>query len=100
LGTIKVSRRGAFSGWLIDAICKPASASALKSHRSAPRLLLVIDVGERLIGVRGYRVCRMHGARGGAPEGKRNGNYRHGYRTRKTIETKMLIAAIRKKWPL
>ena len=23
-------------------------------------------------------VCRMHGARGGAPEGERNGNYRHG----------------------
>jgi hypothetical protein len=24
----------------------------------------------------------MHGARGGAPEGKRNGNYRHGARTK------------------
>lgn len=23
--------------------------------------------------VRGYRVCRMHGARGGAPKGKKNG---------------------------
>jgi hypothetical protein len=32
--------------------------------------------------VKGYRVCRMHGARGGAPEGKRNGNFRHGGRTR------------------
>jgi hypothetical protein len=28
--------------------------------------------------VRGYRVCRMHGARGGAPEGERNGNFKHG----------------------
>ena len=27
----------------------------------------------------------MHGARGGAPEGKRNGNYRHGARTKETI---------------
>src|SRR5262249_19750545 len=26
--------------------------------------------------VTGYHVCRVHGARGGAPEGKRNGNYR------------------------
>src|SRR3954447_20095797 len=26
--------------------------------------------------VRGHRVCRMHGARGGAPEGKRKGNFR------------------------
>jgi hypothetical protein len=25
--------------------------------------------------VRSHRVCRMHGARGGAPEGKRNGNF-------------------------
>ena len=24
----------------------------------------------------------MHGARGGAPEGERNGNYRHGARTK------------------
>jgi hypothetical protein len=31
--------------------------------------------------VRGWKVCRMHGARGGAPKGKRNGNYRHGCRT-------------------
>jgi hypothetical protein len=32
--------------------------------------------------VKGHRVCRMHGARGGAPEGKRNGNFRHGGRTK------------------
>ena len=32
--------------------------------------------------VKGYRVCRMHGAGGGAPEGKRNGNFRHGGRTK------------------
>jgi hypothetical protein len=28
--------------------------------------------------VRGKKVCRMHGARAGAPKGERNGNYRHG----------------------
>ena len=27
----------------------------------------------------------MHGARGGAPPGKRNGNYRHGGRTKEAI---------------
>jgi hypothetical protein len=32
--------------------------------------------------VKGYLVCRMHGARGGAPEGKENGNFRHGGRTK------------------
>jgi hypothetical protein len=30
-------------------------------------------------------VCRMHGARGGAPEGNRNGNYKHGGRTKEVI---------------
>src|SRR6266849_1687346 len=32
--------------------------------------------------VNGYQVCGMHGAGGGAPEGKRNGNFRHGGRTK------------------
>lgn len=31
--------------------------------------------------VRGFAVCRMHGARGGAPKGQLNGNYVHGMRT-------------------
>lgn len=32
--------------------------------------------------VRGWSVCRMHGARGGAPEGFCNGRFRTGTRTR------------------
>src|SRR5262249_56430512 len=36
--------------------------------------------------VRGWRVCRMHGARGGAPEGKRDGKYTPGARTKKKIK--------------
>jgi hypothetical protein len=28
----------------------------------------------------------MHGARGGAPKGKRNGNYRHGARTQENTK--------------
>lgn len=32
--------------------------------------------------VNGWEVCRMHGARGGAPQGKPNGNYRGGYYTK------------------
>jgi len=45
--------------------------------------------------VRGWSVCRMHGARGGAPEGERNGNYRHGARTKETIAFWRLIKALR-----
>jgi hypothetical protein len=35
--------------------------------------------------VAGFRVCRMHGARGGAPEGEHNGNYRHGGSTKEAL---------------
>jgi hypothetical protein len=41
--------------------------------------------------VRGYHVCRMHGAKGGAPTGKRNGNYRHGTRTKEAIQAVRLV---------
>jgi hypothetical protein len=44
--------------------------------------------------VRGWKVCRMHGARGGAPEGKRNGNYRHGTRSKEPIELWRLIKSL------
>jgi hypothetical protein len=43
----------------------------------------------------GWTVCRFHGARGGAPESKTNGNYRHGARFRKTIELWKLIKSLR-----
>jgi hypothetical protein len=33
----------------------------------------------------------MHGARGGGPEGERNGNYRHGARTKEAIELTKFI---------
>lgn len=31
--------------------------------------------------VKGFSVCRMHGARGGAPKGVGNGRYSHGLRS-------------------
>lgn len=43
--------------------------------------------------VRGRRVCRMHGAKGGAPRGLRNGRYIHG---RYTIEERARRAQLRK----
>lgn len=36
--------------------------------------------------VGGHRVCRMHGAGGGAPKGKANGNFRHGGRTKEAAD--------------
>jgi hypothetical protein len=38
--------------------------------------------------VTGWSVCRMHGAGGGAPTGKRNGRYRHGGRTQEAMALK------------
>lgn len=49
--------------------------------------------------VTGWEVCRMHGAKGGAPEGKAHGQYRHGLKTkeakREGQETRALIRAVR-----
>jgi hypothetical protein len=38
-----------------------------------------------------WSVCRMHGAGGGAPSGKRNGNYRHGGQTKEAIDLRASI---------
>ena len=35
--------------------------------------------------VKGWSVCRFHGARGGAPQGEQHGCYRHGGRTKEVI---------------
>jgi glucans biosynthesis protein len=47
--------------------------------------------------VRGYRVCRMHGAGGGGPSGRKNGNYRHGGRTKRIIDAVRYVNALAKK---
>jgi hypothetical protein len=44
--------------------------------------------------VTGHRVCRMHGAGGGAPEGKVNGKFRHGGRTKKAVAASRYINAL------
>jgi len=41
--------------------------------------------------VRGWRVCRMHGANGGAPRGERNGAYRHGGYTIESIRRRRQV---------
>ena len=44
--------------------------------------------------VRGWRVCRMHGARGGAPRGKAHGQYRHGGRSIEAMRAVRLVNAL------
>lgn len=44
--------------------------------------------------VRGWRVCRFHGARGGGPKGERNGMYRHGEYTQEAVRDRLALAAL------
>lgn len=44
--------------------------------------------------VKGRKVCRMHGARGGAPSGKANGNWRHGARAKETMAALATVKAL------
>jgi hypothetical protein len=41
--------------------------------------------------VRGCSVCRMHGARCGAPKGRRKGNFRHGGRAKDAADASRYI---------
>jgi hypothetical protein len=47
--------------------------------------------------VPGWRVCRCHGARGGAPEGKANGRYQHGNRTKTAIAFRREVGSLLRK---
>ena len=44
--------------------------------------------------VRGWGVCRVHGAGGGAPCGKAHPNYKHGVRSKEWVETRKQINAL------
>ncbi len=44
--------------------------------------------------VKGWTVCRYHGAGGGAPKGKRNGQYRHGLYTQEAIAERRALSAL------
>ena len=46
--------------------------------------------------VRGFKVCRVHGAGGGAPRGNRDA-LKHGLYTAETIETRRMVAALTRK---
>jgi hypothetical protein len=44
--------------------------------------------------VNGWKVCRMHGARGGAPSGPANGMWQHGERSVEAQRTRQEIRAL------
>ncbi len=44
--------------------------------------------------MRGRKVCHIHGGKGGAPKGERNGNYKFGLHTNEIVGLKREIAGI------
>ena len=44
--------------------------------------------------VRGWTVCRFHGAGGGGPKGELNGMYRHGLYTQEAVEDRQRLRAL------
>ena len=46
--------------------------------------------------VKGWKVCRFHGARGGAPTGKRNGMYLNGDNTKTAIALRRQLSDLQR----
>ena len=46
--------------------------------------------------VQGWNVCRVHGARGGAPRGKAHPNYKHGLRSQDMVMLRKLTSLLSK----
>ena len=46
--------------------------------------------------VRGWNVCRFHGARGGAPKGKDNGAWKHGHYSEAAKAERLLVKLLLK----
>ena len=69
----------------------------IKAAHAAPRCRAASKrTGQRCKGpaVRGWAVCRFHGAGGGGPRGKRNGMYKHGLYTVEAIEERRALSAL------
>lgn len=44
--------------------------------------------------VKGWSVCRFHGARGGGPRGERNGAYKHGLHTAEAVAARRAVSEL------
>jgi hypothetical protein len=74
-----------------------AMINPMKSAHAAPRCSATSKRTRqpcRAPAVRGWNVCRCHGARGGAPIGKRNGRYRHGRFTKAALAERRSVSKL------
>jgi hypothetical protein len=60
-----------------------ASRCTAKSKRTGQRC--------KAPAVKGWNVCRFHGARGGAPEGEANGAWKHGHYSKAAKAERLLV---------
>ncbi|CUK08363.1 Periplasmic glucans biosynthesis protein [Shimia thalassica] len=76
-----------------------SNVSPMNKAHAAPRCTAKSKrTGERCKGpaVKGWSVCRFHGARGGHGSGKAHPAYKHGLRTRKAEESRKLVTALQR----
>jgi hypothetical protein len=72
----------------LDVLKGSALVAAFQSKRTAQRC--------KSSAVRGYNVCRFHGARGGAPKGKANGAWKHGHYSEAAKAERLLVKMLLK----
>ena len=70
--------------------------STLPMHQSPRCSARSKRTGERFRApaMTGWAVCRFHGAGGGGPKGKRNGNYKHGLFTAENTQARRTISTL------
>ena len=71
-----------------------SDANPMSRAHAAPRCTATSKrTGQRCKGpaVRGWRVCRLHGARGGHRPGKDHPSYQHGMRSQEWVNMRKLI---------
>ena len=76
---------------------KKSDVNPMQSAHDAPRCTAKSKrTGEpcRAPAVRGWNVCRLHGARGGAKPGSAHPNWQHGERSAEAVERRKLVAQL------
>ena len=78
-------------------VVKESDANPMQSAHDAPRCTAKSKrTGQpcKAPAVRGWSVCRMHGARGGAKAGALHPNWKHGGRSAEAVEIRKLVNAL------
>lgn len=76
-----------------------SDANPMSKAHSAPRCMATSKrTGKRCKGpaVRGWTVCRFHGACGGQPSGSANPAHKHGMRSRAHMESRKQISEMQR----